>query len=135
MPPKEPNPPAAETAAARVPPLCSAIGADITGYERPNISVNLVRNIVGYCYKQNPNTTKNRNDPHCGRGPRPTTATPTNWGEPATWSGPPSCRRVLGRRPPRRCARRTSALEPIRAGRYRDSQTADEGVDIFCLQS
>jgi len=50
--PAEPRPgigegqsPAPETAEASVPPLCMAIGADITGYASPNSSVNLVRNI------------------------------------------------------------------------------------------
>jgi hypothetical protein len=45
IPPNEPSPPAAETAPASRPPLCSAIGADITGYVSPNISVNLVRSM------------------------------------------------------------------------------------------
>lgn len=46
VPPKQPSPPAAETAAASVPPLCKAMGADITGWASPNISVNLVCNMA-----------------------------------------------------------------------------------------
>lgn len=45
VPPKQPSPPAADTAAASVPPLCRAMGADITGWASPNISVNLVCNM------------------------------------------------------------------------------------------
>jgi hypothetical protein len=44
-PPKDPNPPAAETAPARRPPLCSAMGADMMGWARPNISVKRVRSM------------------------------------------------------------------------------------------
>src|SRR5262249_49196152 len=43
MPPKLPNPPDFETAAASVPPLCIAIGADMIGYLSPNNSVKRVR--------------------------------------------------------------------------------------------
>ena len=42
MPPNEPMPPPADTAAANVPPLCIAIGADMMGCWRPNSSVNRV---------------------------------------------------------------------------------------------
>jgi hypothetical protein len=43
IPPNDPRPPACETAAARTPPLCIAIGADITGDARSNSSVKRVR--------------------------------------------------------------------------------------------
>ena len=50
IPPNEPIPPAAETAAASVPPLCIAIGAAMIGCSRPNSSVKRVR-ITLRCYE------------------------------------------------------------------------------------
>ena len=45
IPPKLPRPPACDTAAANFPPQCMVMGADITGWDIPSISVNLVCSI------------------------------------------------------------------------------------------
>gem|GEM_PF-7118706 len=45
-PPKDPSPPAADTAPARVPPEWKAIGAETIGWAIPRSSVNRVRSIL-----------------------------------------------------------------------------------------
>src|SRR4051795_4733122 len=56
MPPNDPIPPAFDTAAARVPPLCIAIGADMIGCSSPKSSVKRVWSMSARSFLQDYDT-------------------------------------------------------------------------------